>query len=140
MADVVKHTFQPGEMIFIEGEPGFIAYVIDEGKVEIVKKTPDGEKVLATMGRGEVIGEMALIDNALRSASARAAEVTTCMVISGAAFKQWMDALDPVVRRLLMRFVAIARAAQGAEVTEPKPKPKAGYHGAPPPGTYRKRP
>lgn len=59
--------FQPGEIIFHEGEPGDYMYVVLEGEVDIVHN----EKVINRVGPGEILGEMALIDNSPRSATAR---------------------------------------------------------------------
>jgi len=57
---------QAGATICEEGEPGDEMYVILEGEVEIRV----GSHLLATIGPGEIVGEMALIDTAARSASA----------------------------------------------------------------------
>lgn len=134
----IKHEFQTGEMIFREGEEGYIAYFIEQGSVEILKKAADGaEHSLAIVGRGEIVGEMALIDDAPRSASARAMEPVTCVVISAKNFKQMIDLLEPIPRRLLLKFVHIARTAQGKAMEAPKAK--IGYHGRPEKNAFRKR-
>ena len=63
--------FLGGETIFDEGSPGDLMYVILEGEVEILKAAQAGSnKVLSTLSKGEFFGEMALIDDSLRSASA----------------------------------------------------------------------
>jgi CRP/FNR family transcriptional regulator len=60
-----------GDQIFAEGSPGDLMYVILEGEVEILKAAAGGSaKVLSTLGKGEFFGEMALIDDSPRSASA----------------------------------------------------------------------
>ena len=59
-------SFRAGETIFAQGQLGEEMYVIGEGEVDIVFK----EKVINTHGAGEIFGEMALIDNQSRSASA----------------------------------------------------------------------
>lgn len=134
----VRHEFQAGETIFREGEAGYIAYFIEEGSVEILKKGADGEdRQLAVVTRGEIIGEMALIDNVPRSASARAVDPVTCIVISAKTFTQMIDLLDPIPRRLLLKFVNIARIAQGGHAEAPKAR--IGYHGRPEKGAFRKR-
>ena len=61
-------TFQPGETIFAEGDRGDKMYVIRSGEVEIER---DG-KVVESLSRGGIFGEMALIDGAPRAATARA--------------------------------------------------------------------
>lgn len=67
-----QQTFQHGELIFREGEESDFAYLIAEGNVEIFKRTEKGTVLLCNMGQGELFGEMGLISNAPRSASAAA--------------------------------------------------------------------
>ena len=59
-------TFEPGEYIFSEGETGKSMFSILEGTVEIRTK----DKTVYTAGPGEILGEMSLIDNKPRSATA----------------------------------------------------------------------
>ncbi len=59
------------QVVFTEGETGKAMYVIIDGEVEIIKKTSSlSSKTLTTLKRGDVFGEMALIDSLPRSASA----------------------------------------------------------------------
>lgn len=68
-----EKKFQPGEQIFNEGEPGGEMFVVLAGSVMISKFIPGaGDEALAFLGRGEYFGEMALIDQLPRSASAKA--------------------------------------------------------------------
>jgi signal transduction histidine kinase len=65
-------VLEPGEQLFAEGDPGPSAYVITDGEIEIVKKSGGREVRLAIRRPGEVIGEMALLRDSPRSATARA--------------------------------------------------------------------
>lgn len=67
-----QQTFQHGELIFREGEESDFAYLIESGNVEIFKRTEKGTVLLSTMGAGELFGEMGLISDNPRSASAAA--------------------------------------------------------------------
>jgi CRP/FNR family cyclic AMP-dependent transcriptional regulator len=68
-----EERFQPEALIFAEGEQGDKLYIIMEGQVRISRRlTGMGEEALTILGRGEVFGEMALIDENVRSADARA--------------------------------------------------------------------
>lgn len=67
-------SFPAGRAVFREGESGSSLYIIAEGEVDIMR----GERVLETVGPGGVIGELALIDDKPRSASAVAR--TDCML------------------------------------------------------------
>jgi CRP-like cAMP-binding protein len=79
----VVREFKPGDVVVRENEVGVAFYVIDTGRVEVVKNLgkPD-EQVLAEMGPNSFFGEMALFDNQVRSASIRACEDTRCLVLT----------------------------------------------------------
>ncbi len=65
--------FDAGSLIFRQGYPGEHAYIVRSGEVEIFKEHPDGsEERLEIMTDGQMFGELALLDDAPRSASARA--------------------------------------------------------------------
>ncbi|MBY0355363.1 MAG: cyclic nucleotide-binding domain-containing protein [Rickettsiales bacterium] len=66
--------YKPGEIIFRQGYPGDNAYIIIRGQVEIIDEMGDGtEYRLALLEAGQMFGEMALLDDKPRSATARAA-------------------------------------------------------------------
>ena len=62
-------AFSPGEVIIKEGASGTSAYVILEGKVDVSKKVKDKDVVVASLGKGQVFGEMGLLEDRLRSAT-----------------------------------------------------------------------
>lgn len=96
-----RQTFKPGAKIFKEGEVGTMAYVVQEGEVEIVKTIDGAETVLGTIGQGGIFGEMALIDAKPRMASARAKRGTTIICVTQAMFNEKMKKSDPFIRGLL---------------------------------------
>ncbi len=99
---IERKTFPAGELIFKEGSRGRTAYIIQEGRVEIVKSLEDNtENVLGEIGKGGIFGEMALIDDRPRMASARAAEPTTVIVITEQMFLHKLDNADPFIRGLM---------------------------------------
>jgi CRP-like cAMP-binding protein len=69
MAEV---RFGPGEVVFHEGEPSWTVLLIAEGEVEVAKAAGAGEVLLGTVGPGEFVGEMGVIEGRLRSATVRA--------------------------------------------------------------------
>lgn len=84
-----RTVFYKGQRIFRQGTPGDTAFLIQKGSVEIYIETDEGhEKHIAYLGTNQVFGEMALIDGSPRSASARAAEDTTVVIITQAEFKR----------------------------------------------------
>lgn len=68
-----RSFFAAGDLIFKEGDPGDVAYLIASGQVEILKKDPSGKisNRVALLERGDIFGEMAVIDDKPRMASAR---------------------------------------------------------------------
>ncbi len=78
IAEVIqRQSFEPGEEVFTQGHAGLGMFVVLSGKVEIVQVDDDGnEVVLSEAESGSFFGEMALLDDADRSAGARAAEPT----------------------------------------------------------------
>ena len=108
-----------GDIIFEEGEVGEMAYLIISGEVEIFRASGNTERVLATLDRGEIIGEMSLIDNSPRMASARALSDTEMSIISRNSLQARLDRLeesDRVLRRLIAVLVSRIRGqAQSPE-------------------------
>jgi CRP-like cAMP-binding protein len=80
--------FVAGQQIFAEGEPSEAAYIIVSGVVEIIKPTAAGELLLAVLREGDIFGEMGLVDEAPRSAAARAAQPVTVTAIDREEFIQ----------------------------------------------------
>lgn len=66
-------TFLKGDVIFREGDKGQVAYMIQSGSVNIVKNIKGKRQILATLGPGELFGEMAIISKCERVAGAEAA-------------------------------------------------------------------
>jgi len=97
-----------GNMLFEEGQPGAEAYVIEKGEVEIIKSSQDREVLLAVRGPGEVIGEVALLDEAPRMASVRARSDSTLIAIKKGSFDELLHssptALNATFRTTLARL------------------------------------
>jgi len=72
--------YDEGKVIFREGEPGNEMFIIIEGEVKITKKAGNLEKTLMILRSGDFFGEMALVDDKPRSASAIA--MITCKLIA----------------------------------------------------------
>ena len=102
----LKEKFNPGEVIFKEGEPGDKFYIILKGEVEIYKEISEGrEEVLAKLKAGDYFGEMSLIDNAPRSASARAVGEVVALTISKPDFEILLKASDSLSAKIYKFFV-----------------------------------
>ena len=94
--------FDPDEFLFEEGDPGDCAYIIESGSVEVSLDKGGRKLVIATLGPGEVLGEMAIIDNFPRTATARAIERTKVTAIPLDYVEQKIENADPTVRMFLL--------------------------------------
>jgi CRP/FNR family transcriptional regulator len=76
--------WEPGTVVFEEGERGNACYVLHSGAVKILRRFPDGRRItLARLGPGSVVGELALFDGERRSATVEAVEPTLAVALAG---------------------------------------------------------
>ena len=80
-------TAQPGEYFFRQGDRGVSTYVIEEGRVVILKGWDGKEHALSELGRGDCFGEVALLDFGPRSASVQAREATRALELTPAILR-----------------------------------------------------
>ena len=83
--------FPAGHVLFAEGDPADAAYIVEAGWVEIFVRREDGEQRLSLLGPGEIFGEMALVDDAPRSAGARVLEDVVCVLVERAQILREID-------------------------------------------------
>ena len=101
-----RQTYPLGTVIFEEGERGDTAYLIVDGKVDIRIGTRGPQpRTLATCGKGEVIGELALFDNEPHLGTAVAVDNVTLLAMSWADFDARVNAMDPVMRGIIKLMV-----------------------------------
>ncbi|MFN3659807.1 MAG: Crp/Fnr family transcriptional regulator [Brevinematales bacterium] len=93
--------YEDGQIIFLEHEPGNELYIIQEGKVKITKLVGNNEVLLAVLKKGDIFGEMALLDNKPRSASAIAFGPTKLMVINRANFEPTVQAHPEIATKII---------------------------------------
>jgi EAL domain-containing protein (putative c-di-GMP-specific phosphodiesterase class I) len=105
-----RETFDAGSIIFREGETGDRAFVIESGLVQISSLRKGIEVALASFGEGELFGEMALIDEQVRSATARAMDETTVVVISRRQVGSKIEDADPLLSLFLNVILQRLRA------------------------------
>lgn len=103
-----ERRYDPDEFIFLKGQPGAAMFIIREGAVQIVADSPDGESemVIASLEEGEFFGELALLDNSPRSASARSVGRTRLAAI----FRGDLEDLllnEPLISSKIHRQLAI---------------------------------
>mgnify|MGYP001031672074 FL=1 len=100
-------NYKKYDFIFREGTYGNSAYMIDAGKVGIILETDhDGKrKVVAILKKNDIFGEMGLIDNEVRTATAIALEDTQVSVISKKTF-DYLLKHDPFALRPLLEVLS----------------------------------
>ena len=96
--------FSAGEDVFREGDLGTEMYIVHEGVIEILKRTGDEEKVLATLEKGDFFGEMAILEDLPRTASARAVSAAKVLMINGSTFDQMLRATPEVAVRMMRKL------------------------------------
>lgn len=110
-----REVFPAGEIIFKEGDPGNSAYIIEEGCVEVtVSKTQHSR-----INKGELFGEIALIDQQPRTATVRAVENTVLIPIPRQLVQELLEKTDPVVRHLLLTILERYRSTRTQPLFDP---------------------
>ncbi|HDQ14868.1 MAG TPA: Crp/Fnr family transcriptional regulator [Sediminispirochaeta sp.] len=97
-------TFQPGDIIFCEYEPGDNFYLIQSGRVQIVKILGDIEKNIDILYPGEIFGEMAILEEAPRSATVVAIDKVKALEFNRENFEVLMKGNPQIALKLLRLF------------------------------------
>src|ERR1700740_2830506 len=80
----VPREFEPGEVVFREGDASDTCYIVRDGKARAVRTHSDGRTLtLATFGPGDIFGELALFEDERRSATVEAIEQTAVVAVLG---------------------------------------------------------
>jgi CRP-like cAMP-binding protein len=96
--------YQPGDVLFHEGESGDVMFVIQSGAVRITMDIAGEEKVLAVLGPGEFVGEMAILNAKPRAATATVVEVTRCLVIEARTLESMVSKNSEIAIRLIKKL------------------------------------
>jgi EAL domain-containing protein (putative c-di-GMP-specific phosphodiesterase class I) len=97
-----RQIFDRGQQIFKAGDAGDCAYLIEEGVVEILVLKQGEEHRIRLIGKGELFGEVSLIDYQPRTATVKAVERTVLVPIPRKMMERLLDKCDPVLRHLLL--------------------------------------
>jgi CRP-like cAMP-binding protein len=120
---VTTVRFQRGQVILREGDRSTEAYIIRRGRVEVTKAGRAGPVALATLGEGEIFGEMALITEKPRSATVTALEEVEAAVVDPEGFNRLLreqpEFLFPILRVLFERLRAASEALAAREAAAP---------------------
>jgi EAL domain-containing protein (putative c-di-GMP-specific phosphodiesterase class I) len=111
MGTAYRIELRPGEVLFREGDAPTTAFLIESGTLRISAQRDGVPVVLGELGPGTLVGEMAVLDDSPRSASATALEPCILTPIDRDQFAERLAAADPVVRALLLSQLSRYRTA-----------------------------
>lgn len=113
-------AFEKGKVIIKEGDTQAQAYLIQSGKVGVFTMIDDRKVELAVLGVGEIVGEMALISDGLRSASVEALEDCNLILISRPEFEERLSNSDRAIRavvKMLTKRVAESNTSISSKIS-----------------------
>jgi CRP-like cAMP-binding protein len=139
--------FAAGEVVFAEGDAGGDMFILQGGRVEVLKMIGGEERRLAILEKGDFFGEMAMLEELPRNATVRALEQVSALAVSSATFDQMLRENPEIVVRMMRKLSARLRqveddldqmasrlaAAGTAKAVEAEPRPTAKKT----PGTHR---
>ncbi|MDI1432556.1 Crp/Fnr family transcriptional regulator [Polyangium sorediatum] len=105
-------SFQPGEVIYREGEPGTEAYLLEEGRVRLIKKVRGAERSLMVLKPGDLFGESALLPGAERSSTAVALSSGLALAIDQATLQNLLEHNAGIASRMVKQLVRRLRDAE----------------------------
>jgi CRP-like cAMP-binding protein len=133
-----EKAYGAGEVVFREGDPGKGLFVVLDGGVAITRRTPGGEQRLSALGPGACFGELALIDDLPRSATARATVPSRLLILYRSHFEALVEgdrSIALVVMRNLLRtlagYVRMANDLSGGQAVPALEAASAGDPGRP---------
>jgi len=102
---VEERSLAAGQVLFREGESGTEAFQILAGSLSITIDGTDGATELARRGVGDLVGEMAAVSGATRSATVTALEPTRVAIVTSEVIETALETANPMVARMLRSLV-----------------------------------
>lgn len=99
-------AFDPLQDIFRQGHPGDVMYVVHDGCVDIRKESENGSVKLTTLGKGDLFGEIALVDQRPRSASAIAGPQGAKVLAIDSAHFVYLVSQQPAFALIVLEVMA----------------------------------
>lgn len=110
-AITIEQTHPSKTVIFKEGDKGDALYIVKSGKVNILKRNSQGiDTVLVSLGKGAVVGDMAIIDEQPRSASLATSQETVFLIITKDDFKSLLGTVPEISFQILKMTTERLRA------------------------------
>ena len=118
MAEAV--TIPAGELVLREGDPGDSLFIVLDGELEVTKRHGSQEVLLAVYKAGQFFGEMALLEQAPRSASVRTLRESRLLVISQAAFQTLLSCSPSAPFKILRTVTSRLRSTESMLIQNEK--------------------
>jgi len=104
--------FSSGETLFREGDPGDVAFLLQDGRVRLLKRVRLVEKSLVVLKSGDLFGESALLDGSARNSTAVAISDGLAVVLDRTTFRPMLEHYPKIAIRLLEQLVRRIRDAE----------------------------
>ena len=111
--DMRRLEFPAGWELIRQGDLGDQAWLVEKGQLEVIQLSAEGKQSLAVIGPGAIVGEMALIDHGLRTASVVSLTDVVCLELTRDVFEQLTRQCQPLAMYMLESLVAAIRRAYG---------------------------
>jgi CRP/FNR family cyclic AMP-dependent transcriptional regulator len=121
----IGRDFLAGDVLFREGEEGREMFVIQGGRVQVSKRIGETDRPIAVLGRGEFLGEMAILNNKPRSATATVLDDASCLVIDGHTLETMISNNTEIAVRLIKKLAGRLDAADALIEILMHPDPRA---------------
>lgn len=103
-----ERIFEPNEFVFQAGQPGAAMFIIKEGEVKIVKKNAEQEYIeIARLQKGDIFGELALLDSSPRSAGALVSEPTKAIAIFREDLNKLLETHPEIGGKIMLHLAVI---------------------------------
>jgi CRP/FNR family transcriptional regulator, cyclic AMP receptor protein len=106
------HRFEAGDVIFREGEAGTEAYLLEEGRVRLIKRVRGAERSLMVLKPGDLFGESALLVGAARSSTAIALSSGIALALDQGTLQNLLENNPTVAARIVQQLVRRLRDAE----------------------------
>ena len=101
-AITIEQSYPPKSIVFKEGDKGDALYIVKSGKINILKRNSAGiDSVLVTLGKGALIGDMAIIDEQPRSATIATVQETNFLIITKEDFRDLLGKIPEISFQIL---------------------------------------
>jgi CRP-like cAMP-binding protein len=119
-----RMTYDAGQELFHQGDAADAAYIIVEGKADVIIDSPKGPLTVARLGKNDLVGEIGIICEVPRTATVKAAErVTTLRIAKDLFFRMLTD--FPVMALEVMRDLGHKLELANAKLRDAQPRPGA---------------